>query len=243
MFASSSSSIPVRFWLVMGAFLVVLTLVVVGLQHPPDGIDSDRLNRLDSTGKSRFVGATRLAGVCKSVWIESVRRGTMPLQIRNTGTVVTSGSHAVRVVVSLDAIEGALARVGQAAEMDYNTGRAQGRLIGVFKDGDNGLTRALAEFGADAPEQRPGTEITVTIDAGASPNVLFVGRSAFGRSNSEGTLFRIIDRRSSIADRVRVRYGRVMGSFAEIVDGLNEGDLVILSDMTGYEHVRRIRFD
>ena len=142
----------------------------------------------------------------------------------------------------LDAIEGALARVGQAAEMDYNTGRAPGRLTGVFRDGDNGLTRALAEFGADAPEQRPGTEITVTIDAGASPNVLFVGRSAFGRSNSEGTLFRIINSHSSIADRVRVRYGRVMGSFAEIVDGLNEGDPVILSDMTGYEHVRRIRF-
>ena len=42
---------------------------------------------------------------------------------------------------------------------------------------------------------------------------------------------------------MRGRYGRVVGNFAEIVDGLNEGDHVILSDMTGDEHVRRIRFD
>jgi len=40
----------------------------------------------------------------------------------------------VRVVVSLDAIEGALARVGQAVEMDNNTRRAQGRVIHVFKE-------------------------------------------------------------------------------------------------------------
>lgn len=110
------------------------------------------------------------------------------------------------------------------------------------KDGDDGLIRVLAEFGSDAPEKRPGAEITVMIDAGSAPGVLFVGRSAFGRSNSEEALFRV-ESPSSIAHRVRVRYGRVVGNFAEIVDGLNEGDQVILSDMTGYEHARRIRFD
>jgi hypothetical protein len=35
----------------------------------------------------------------------------------------------------------------------------------------------------------------------------------------------------------------VVGDFAEIAGGLKEGDQVIASDMTGYEHVRRIRFD
>ena len=45
-----------RFWLVMGAFLVVMPLVVVGLQHPPGGIDSDRFDRLEPTGHSRLVG-------------------------------------------------------------------------------------------------------------------------------------------------------------------------------------------
>ena len=226
MFARSSTTIAMRFWRVVGGLLLVISLVVVGPQCLPDDI----------------VGATRLTGVCKSVWIESVRRGTMPLQIRSEGTIVTGGSPAVRVVVLLDSIEGALARVGQAVEMDNRSGRAQGRLIDVVKDGDNALIRALAEFGSDAPEKRPGAEVTLTIDAGSAPGVLFVGRSAFGRSYSEGALFRIKPS-SSIAHRVRVRYGRVMGSFAEIVDGLNERDLVILSDMTGYEHARRIRLD
>ena len=220
MFARSSASIAVRFWLVIGGLLVVMALPVGGTRRSPDDIDAH--------GRS-------------CLWFEYVRRGTMPLQIRSAGTVATSGSRAVQVVVSLDAVEGALARVGQAAEMDSNTGRAPGRVIGVFKDGENGLTRVLAEFGSDAPEKRSGAVITVTIDAGSAPNVLFVGRPAFGQSNSEEALFRI-DQRTSIADRVRVRYGRAVGSFAEILSGLNEGDLVILSDMTGYEHVRRIRF-
>ena len=166
----------------------------------------------------------------------------MPLRIRSNGTVVTSGLPAVRVIVSLDAIEGALVRVGQAAEMDSRTGRSQGRLIDVFKNDDSGVTSVFAEFGSDAPEKRPGSEIIVTIDAGSTPNVLFVGRPAFERSNSEGRLFRM-DPRTGFADRARVRFGRVVGNFAEIVAGLKEGDQVILSDMTGYEHVRRIRFD
>jgi HlyD family secretion protein len=219
-FAWSSARIAMRSWLVVGGLLVAMALVVVGTRRSPDDIDGGQ--------------------VCP--WIESVRTGTMPLQIRSKGTVATGGSPNVRVVVSLDAAEGALARVGQAAEMDNNTRRAQGRLIDVFKNSDNGLTSVLAEFGRDAPEKRHGSEITVTIDAGAIPNVLFVGHPAFARSHSEQALFRF-DPRSGIADRVRVRYGRVVGNFAEIVDGLHEGDRVILSDMTGYERVRRIRFE
>ena len=140
-------------------------------------------------------------------------------------------------------MEGALACVlGRRLKWTTTAAGRKGRLIDVLKDGDNGLTRALAEFGSDAPEKPAGSEITVTIDAGSIPNVLFVSRSALARSNSEEALFRI-DPRSGIADRVRVRYGRAVGNFSEIVDGLNEGDQVILSAMTGYEHARRIRFD
>ena len=215
----SSASSATRFLFVLGGLVVVMVLVAIGTRRSPDDIDGDRL--------------------CP--WVESVRRGAMPLLISSKGTVASGSSPTVRVVVSLDASEGALARVGQAVEMRDNIRTTQGRLIDVLKDGDNGLTTVLAEFGSDAPEKRPGSEVTVTIDAGSIPNVLFVGRPAFARSNSEGSLFRI-DPRSGIADRVRVRYGRMVGNFAEIVDGLNEGDQVILSDMTGYEHVRRIRF-
>jgi hypothetical protein len=217
--AWSSASIERRVWLVVGALLLMMALVAVATRRSPADIDADRIDP----------------------WIETVRRGTMPLRIRTKGTVAKSGSAMVRVVLSLDATEGALARVGQAAEMDNNTRRAQGRVTDVMNDSDTGLTRALAEFGSDAPEKRPGSEVTVTIEAGAIPNALYVGRPALSRSNSQATLFRF-DPRTAIADRVHVRYGHAVGYFAEIVNGLNEGDKVILTDLTGYEHVRRIRF-
>ncbi len=128
----------------------------------------------------------------------------MPLQIRSKGTVARAWSLSVRVAISLDAIEGPYVRIGQAVEMaverDNNTFRAKGRLIEVVKADDDGLTRALAEFGPDAPEKRPGSEISVTIDAGSIPNVLHAGRALLVRSNSEVALFRM-DRRSGIAER------------------------------------------
>jgi HlyD family secretion protein len=217
--ASPGASRQRRFWLAVAGLLVVTTLVALAARRPSNDIDGDR--------------------ICP--WVGTVGRGTMVLRIRTRGTVVRSEAARVRVVVSLDATEGALARVGQSVEIGNGTRMAQGRVIDVLNDRDIGVTGTLAEFGSDAPEQRPGSEVSVTIEAGAILNALFVGRPAWSRSNSQAMLFRL-DPRTGNADRVRVRYGHAVGDFAQIVNGLEEGDEVILSDLTGYEHVRRIRF-
>ena len=211
-------------WIAVGGLVLLMTLVVVATRRSTDIVDA------------------RGAQICTMIWVESVRRGAMPLQVHATGTVADSSSSTVRVVMSLDAIEGRMARVGQLVEVDNRIRRAQGRVTDVFKDVDNGVTRVVATLGFVAPEKRPGSEVIVRIDAGAIPSTLFVGRPAVGRSNATGTLFRL-KRGTGIAERTSVRFGRVVGNFAEIVDGLHEGDEVILSDMGAYGHARRVRFD
>jgi hypothetical protein len=223
-FAWRAATIERRLWIAVGGLVMLMTLAV------------------GATRRSRAFFDARSMQICNMIWVESVRRGPMPLQIHTTGTVAGSSSLPLRVVMSLDAVEGRMVRVGQAVETDNRVRRWQGRVTDVFKDGDNGLTRVVATFGSDAPEGPPGSEITMKINAGAIPTALYVGRPAFGRSNSTETLFRFKPG-TGIAERVSVRLGRAVGSFAEIVDGLHEGDEVILSDTRAYEHARRVRFD
>ena len=54
------------------------------------------------------------------------------------------------------------------------------------------------------------------------------------------TLFRIIDA-AGTAERTQVKIGRTSVSMMEVVGGLNEGDQIILSDMSAWDRVERVR--
>jgi HlyD family secretion protein len=69
--------------------------------------------------------------------------------------------------------------------------------------------------------------------------VLFVGRPVFGQEKSTVTLFRL-EAGGKFANRVQVKLGRSSVSTIEIVEGLNIGDQVILSDMSAWDNHDRI---
>jgi HlyD family secretion protein len=70
--------------------------------------------------------------------------------------------------------------------------------------------------------------------------VVFVGRPVIGQAGSKIGLFKIDpDRRG--ASRVTVTLGRASVNTIEVVDGLNVGDEVILSDMSAMDQHNRIR--
>jgi len=45
----------------------------------------------------------------------------------------------------------------------------------------------------------------------------------------------------SVADRVQVKLGRSSVNAVEVVSGLKEGDTVVLSDMSAFDAVDRVR--
>ena len=61
-----------------------------------------------------------------------------------------------------------------------------------------------------------------------------------GRSGRVLTLFRIIDA-AGTAERTEVTIGRTSVSMMEVVGGLKEGDEIILSDMSAWDRVERVR--
>ncbi len=72
--------------------------------------------------------------------------------------------------------------------------------------------------------------------------MLFIGRPAFGQPQSQVSLFKV-DADGVYATRVPVRLGRSSVDAIEVVEGLAEGDRVILSDMSAWDGVDRIRLE
>ena len=71
-------------------------------------------------------------------------------------------------------------------------------------------------------------------------DVLYVGRPTYGQAESTVGLFKLVDG-GNYAVRVPVRLGRASVSTIEIVDGLQAGDVVILSDMSAWDQYDRVR--
>mgnify|MGYP006269256045 CR=1 FL=1 len=73
-------------------------------------------------------------------------------------------------------------------------------------------------------------------------NALHVGRPAMGQPQSTVGLFRLV-KGTNEAVRVRVRLGQASVSTIEILDGLDVGDEVILSDTSAWDSTDRIRLN
>jgi HlyD family secretion protein len=72
--------------------------------------------------------------------------------------------------------------------------------------------------------------------------VLYVGRPAYGQGESVVGIFKLAPDGQS-ANRVQVRLGKSSVNTIEVVGGLEEGDRVILSDMSAWDAVDRIRLN
>ena len=79
-----------------------------------------------------------------------------------------------------------------------------------------------------------------TIQLERLENILYVGRPSLGQDQSTVGLFRV-ERPSGNAERVQVRLGRSSVNAIEIISGLNEGDEVVLSDMSAWDAFDRVR--
>jgi beta-lactamase regulating signal transducer with metallopeptidase domain len=175
------------------------------------------------------------------IWWDTVKRGPMLRQVRGLGTLVradTSANLAARVMLP-EAIAGEV-RLNQNAVVDTHKGLVNGHVtrINLLSNGTRSiyivLDAALPE-GTSADLQVDGT-----IEIERLENVLYVGRPVNGAENTSTSLFKLINDGKE-AERVNVKFGRASVNKIEVLDGLNVVDRVILSDMSNWESVGRIR--
>jgi len=172
----------------------------------------------------------------------------VPLQV---GQHVTAGT-SVAKVIQLDKLKAALQipetqardiQIGQPASVDTHNGIIPGHVSRIDPSVLNGtVTVDVALDGPLPPGARPDLSIDGTINLAQLKDVLQVGRPALSNENSTLSLFKI-DPDGKGAVRVPVKVGRESVNEIQVLEGLKEGDTVILSDMSREDSVDRIRLE
>jgi len=134
-------------------------------------------------------------------------------------------------------------QIGQPASIDTHNGVIPGRVTRIDPAVQNGTVTVDVELLGPLPQgARPDLSVDGTIDLERMADVLYVGRPALGDENSTLSVFKI-DPDGKGATRVPVKVGRASVSSIQVIAGLKEGDTVILSDMSRWEKVDRIRLE
>jgi HlyD family secretion protein len=132
-------------------------------------------------------------------------------------------------------------RIGQYAEVDTRNGRVKGKVGRIDPAAQGGTVGVdIILEGALPPGSRPDLSVDGEIQLERLDNVIYVGRPAFGQENSTVGLFKL-NLETGEANRTNVKLGRSSVNQIEIIEGLQPGDQVILSDMSAQDSFDRIR--
>jgi len=131
--------------------------------------------------------------------------------------------------------------IGQKATIDTRNGVVTGHVSRQDPSVVNGTVTVDVAFDEPLPPSaRADLSVDGTIELENLRDVLFVGRPVHGQPDATISLFKISPDGSE-ASRVNVKLGRSSVTTMEIISGLQVGDKVILSDMSQWDNVDRIR--
>ena len=71
-------------------------------------------------------------------------------------------------------------------------------------------------------------------------DVTYVGRPTFGQANQQVSIFKLTED-GNFADRITIRLGASSVNDMQVLEGLTEGDVVILSDMSRWDGFDRVK--
>ncbi|MFO7302049.1 MAG: HlyD family efflux transporter periplasmic adaptor subunit [Acidobacteriota bacterium] len=190
----------------------------------------------------------RLLRQLDDLHVKSTMSGLLQAVSVEVGQQVAAGANLVRVSdpgrlkaeVRVAETQARDLAVGQPARVDTRTGVVSGyvsRIDPAAQGGTVGVDITLE--GALPPGARPDLNVDATIELERLADVLFVESPAFGQEHGTISLFRVTGSRE--LERTTVRIGRRSVQYVEIVEGLAEGDRVVLSDMSQYAAFDRLR--
>lgn len=132
-------------------------------------------------------------------------------------------------------------RVGQPAIVDTRNGLIQGQVSRIDPAAREGTFEIDVSLNGPLPASaRPDLSVDGTIELERLHDVLKVGRPAFGQAQQTIGMF-VLTPDGSEAERRTVKLGRNSVSTIEILEGLREGEQVIISDTSALDSYNRIR--
>jgi multidrug resistance efflux pump len=186
----------------------------------------------------------------KSLAVRSPTSGVVQGLTLQQGQFVTDGSLLLKVVqpgklkavLQIPESQAKDAQIGQSAVIDT---RSNGLIPGHVSRKDPSAVGGTVtiDVALDGPLPSgavPDLSVDGTIQIEKLKNVLYTGRPGYGSPTGPVGLFKIVEN-GHAAVRTQVLLGRSSVTYVEIVKGLNVGDKVILSDMSQYDGVDRVR--
>ncbi len=134
-------------------------------------------------------------------------------------------------------------KIGQRAEIDTRNGIILGHVSRIDPAVQQGTVTVDVILDGKLPlGARPDMTVDGTIELERLADVIYVARPVFGQEHSIVSLFKL-DPESNDAVRVRVSLGRASVNNIEVIEGLQPGDQVVLSDMSQWDAFDRVRLN
>lgn len=128
--------------------------------------------------------------------------------------------------------------LGMPAEINYGTSTYEGVVTAVSPEVQNSQVTTRVRFAGDAPtDLRQNQRVSVRIVMETKDDVLTVQRGPFLESGSGRMAYRVED---GVARRVPIQAGSASVTRVEIVDGLSEGDRIVISSTDAFENAETV---
>ncbi len=224
------------------------------------GLERQRLNVLQTSMREQLAAQAgqieRLKAVARfrraqveSMQVKAGEPGVLSELPLELGQWVTPGTVLARVVqpeklkaeLRIAETQARDIQLGQRAEVDTRNGIVEGVVARIAPSASQGTVRVEVTLTGELPRgARPDLTVEGTVELERLSDVLSVGRPAGAQPNATMSLFKLLPGGDE-AVRIPVRLGRGSVNSIEVVQGLGEGEQVILSDMTAWDAVERVR--
>lgn len=123
--------------------------------------------------------------------------------------------------------------LNQSVVVDTRTSKIPGHVARIAPSATNGVVKVEVTLaGTLPPEARPDLSVEGIIDIEKKRNALFVERPPFAKSQGKVELYRL---QGDEATRRSVQFGRASTRYIEVLNGLQAGDRVIVSDSSAWD--------
>ncbi|MEX2467754.1 MAG: HlyD family efflux transporter periplasmic adaptor subunit [Gemmatimonadota bacterium] len=190
----------------------------------------DRLESMDVTVPVSGVLAPTELALQEGQWVQSGQ--TLSL-------VVVPGRLKAEVRITQTQAQDII--IGQVALIDTRSDTIEGQVVRIDPAVRNGTVTIDVALPPDLPSSaRPDLSVDGNVIIERLDEVTFMGRPTFGQANSRVSIFRVTDD-GEYAERVTVQLGASSVNDIEVRDGLREGDVVLLNDMSRWDGFDRVR--
>ncbi len=183
--------------------------------------------------------------------VQAGTNGVLQQMLVEVGQQVNPGSNLARVVepqhlkaqLKIAETQAKDIALGQKAEVDTRNGVIPGHVMRIDPAAQQGTVTVDVALDGELPQgARPDLTVDGTVELERLSDVIYVGRPAFGQAQSTVSLFKL-EEDGKAAVRVPVKLGRSSVNTVEILEGLQPGDQVILSDTSAWDAFNRIRLN